>query len=345
MAGLTRGETEPETQDSLIVAKVPISPGSSGLGTRAVRWALSGSALGSGIFLLLSLPSSQSAVAISVCALLTVAMFALTTPGEGRLPPARALLAAGGALGCIILTLAITEHTGSGLWTVDLGSYVFALLVVRGHTRVGGGAGALAVAIILGWSWLQGIGPSETLLIVGRPLTSLVVGFVWLHVLQRIAERSRILDDDSARAKFEAQVIEQATAQSQREIAEIERRTAPLFERIAGLPTLSQADRDEARVLEAELRDWLRSPDLAAPAVSLAAALARGRGVEVVLLGAPESSERAVNSPVFHRIAELINTVESGRVTVRRAADDRKRITLLIDTGELATTRRWELSE
>lgn len=277
--------------------------------------------------------------------LLTIAMLALTKPGEDQLPPARALLAAGGALGCIILSLSITEPTGSGLWTVDLGSYVFALLIVRGHPRVGSAVGTLAVAVIFGWSVLQGFGPGEALLIVGRPLMALLVGFVWLRVLQRIAERSRMFNDDSTRAAFEARVTEQAIAQSQHDVALIARRSAPLFERIASQPALSQVDRDEARVLEAELRDWLRSPDLVAPVVAVAAALARKRGVEVVLLGSPESRERATDTPVFCRIAELIDTVECGRVTVRRVADDRSRITLLVDTGTPDTTRRWELSE
>lgn len=339
-----RGGVSPGIPNTKRNVDASISPGSSGLGTRAVRWALVGSVLASTIYLAFALrPAQNEAALLTGCVLLTIAMILLTKPGEERLPQGRAFLTAGSALGSILFSLAGSDGPGSGLWAVDLGSYVFALLIVRGHPRVGGIAGSLAIAVILSWSVLRAPGLHETLLTIGHPIVSLIVGFVWLHALQRIADRSRRLGDESARAAFEAQVVEEAIAQSQREIAAIEARTAPLFARIASEAALSQDDRDEARVLEAELRDWLRSPDLAVAAVAAAAASARGRGVEVVLLGSPNPGDRAISASILVRIAELIGSAEHGRVTVRRSAS--ARITVLIDTGALTTTRRWELSD
>src|SRR5690606_40103107 len=101
--------------------------------------------------------------------------------------------------------------------------------------------------------------------------------------------------------------------------AELDKVARPILERIAGGADLDPAERRECRLLEAELRDRLRAPELATEEIGRAARVARARGVEVVLLddGGFADVPDAVREQVVELAVAELTRAESGTVTVR----------------------------
>ncbi|UYP19759.1 hypothetical protein OED52_04160 [Rhodococcus sp. Z13] len=82
---------------------------------------------------------------------------------------------------------------------------------------------------------------------------------------------------------------------------------------------LTDHERIECELLEARLRDSLRAPVLGAPEVAEAAAAARRRGVEVVLLDdhAMDPVPDEIRREVYREVVDTLDSVWSGSVTVR----------------------------
>ena len=104
----------------------------------------------------------------------------------------------------------------------------------------------------------------------------------------------------------------------------------PMLEKIAA-GNISAADRIEAAILEAELRDEIRGRTLINTKLKSSVRQARSRGVEVVLLdeggfdGVPEPERDDLRS----RLADELDRIESGRVTIRSPREDSSRVTFV----------------
>lgn len=118
--------------------------------------------------------------------------------------------------------------------------------------------------------------------------------------------------------------------------------TMPMLEKISN-GQLTDSERLEARLLEAELRDEIRGRQIINDEVRLAVKKARGRGVEVVLLdeGGLDSSSQIERDQLRNRIASELDQIQSGRVTIRAPHQDKAKITFVASRPGTAKPDVW----
>ena len=103
-----------------------------------------------------------------------------------------------------------------------------------------------------------------------------------------------------------------------------------MLNRIASGDALSSHEQVEARLLEAALRDEIRGRDLLNERTRQAIDSARRRGVAVNVLdegGLAEFSPEA-REGLLDQVADALDQVTSGRVTIRSPRDERWQVTI-----------------
>lgn len=106
---------------------------------------------------------------------------------------------------------------------------------------------------------------------------------------------------------------------------------------------LTNAERKEARLLEAALRDEIRGRELMNDEVRSAARAARVRGIEIVILdeGGVDHLSSAEKSEILSKVCGAINGVEQGRVTLRAPVGETWRVTLVATRPGIAKPDVW----
>lgn len=106
---------------------------------------------------------------------------------------------------------------------------------------------------------------------------------------------------------------------------------------------LSEAERVEARLLEAALRDEIRGRSLMNDEIRTASRAARSRGVEVVILdeGGVDLVNEAEKSKILKTIAQRIDEVNEGRVTLRAPKGEAWGVTLVATRPGVARPDVW----
>lgn len=104
----------------------------------------------------------------------------------------------------------------------------------------------------------------------------------------------------------------------------------PMLEKIASGET-TQADMQEAIILEAALRDEIRGRLLINPKLKASVRAARSRGVEVVLLdeGGLDAVSESEREGYRNRLADELDLIKSGRVTIRTPQLEKTRVTFV----------------
>ena len=106
---------------------------------------------------------------------------------------------------------------------------------------------------------------------------------------------------------------------------------------------LNDAQKHQARLLEAELRDEIRGRDLMSNSVRQAVKAARLRGVEVIVLdegGVADLNEKEKSS-LLERAVESINSVSEGRITFRAPVGEAWHATLVASRPGIAKPDIW----
>ncbi|MBF6174944.1 sensor histidine kinase [Nocardia blacklockiae] len=216
------------------------------------------------------------------------------------------------------------------VWTVYATSVVLCFLAVRGRSgfAVAGIVATTLVAMFDIGLGTQGISMSMTpLIIVVTGILIAAIARSTLGALRRLADESA--SGAAARATLRAQGEERA-----RQLERLDDRARPMLERIAAGDGLTDTERYESRLLEAELRDGLRAPALTTAALAAATRGARSRGVEVLLLddgGLADAPDTAV-AAVLTEVAQQLDKANAGAVTVRILPPARPVLaTILID--------------
>ncbi len=231
---------------------------------------------------------------------------------------------------------------GHSQWFLGAGTVAMFFLSLRGRVLIAW-AGFLALsAVIVVWGATTETGVVAALILIGKQAPILLVGALFAVGLRRTARTIvRIAGETNARASVEAAQLATA-AERQRRLDELDAVATPLLGRIVSGQPLTDDDRIEFAVAEAELRDGLRGRSLAVAPVSTAANAARRRGVEVVLLDDlyPEYPDESGLELVTTRAAAAIDTATDGRVVVRLLPSNRSDVaTILVD----GTTRSYEI--
>lgn len=106
---------------------------------------------------------------------------------------------------------------------------------------------------------------------------------------------------------------------------------------------LSEAQKLEAKLLEASLRDEIRGRGLMSDSIRKATRAARVRGIEVIILdeGGLDQVEESTRSEILNRIAQSIDEVIEGRVTLRSPTDEAWKVTLVATRSGVTKPDIW----
>ncbi|WP_454196984.1 hypothetical protein [Nocardia sp. Marseille-Q1738] len=277
-------------------------------------------------------PLIAAVAALVVLALAGVVVVAL--PVDPLPWPATVFVAAAGPVATILTSFDVEHGWSKQVWTAFAASYVLAVLVLRGRLAAAwlGVAGIGVVIAVVGVVAGLRVG-----VVVGSIVPVATVAGVSLFVaIMRPTQRSlRLLREEaSMRAAAEAAMAAE-NGERNRQIAHLDAVARPILERIADGDELTASEREQCRLLEAELRDGLRAPHLVTDQLSSAARGARSRGVEVVLLddGGFAGVPGRVRQQVIDAATRELDAANEGSVTVRILPTGRRILATVLATA------------
>jgi len=228
-------------------------------------------------------------------------------------------------------------YGGYTQWYFGAGTVALFYLGLRGHVALSWiGYAALSITI-LAWGTTTEIGFASAVVLVARQAPILVVGTLFATGLRRTGDA---IEKVTAAASMGAIAEASATAarrERDQRLAELGEFATDLLEKLAGGEPITEQDRIEFAVAEAEVRDSVRARSLRLPNVVTAAREARRRGVEVVLL---DDSDPAATAPadldrVGSALASALDAAKDGRVTARLLPSGRDVLaTIVVDGSE-----------
>jgi hypothetical protein len=149
-------------------------------------------------------------------------------------------------------------------------------------------------------------------------MSLIVAANVLSYALSRIESETQTYLDKAIEIEAAASIESATRIERSRRLTETLRVSYPLLQKIAA-GQLNEDTKQEAKLLEAELRDGIRGRELIDADLKMAIRAARLRGVEVVVLDEGGLSSLAENSKVGirQRFAAELDKISSGRVTIR----------------------------
>lgn len=199
-------------------------------------------------------------------------------------------------------------------WYVSGLGALLAVTAIRGQQAVSWiGASVLSLEVLV---W----GGTEMLFNSGLAgaLSLVVAANVLSYALARIESETQTYLDKTIESEAAAAIESATRMERSRRLTETLRVSHPLLQRIAA-GQLDEESKQEAKLLEAQLRDGIRGRELIDANLQQAIRSARLRGIEVVVLDEGGLESLAENSKVEIRqrfVAEL-DQISSGRVTIR----------------------------
>ncbi|WP_341359509.1 hypothetical protein V5H98_17600 [Georgenia sp. M64] len=246
---------------------------------------------------------------------------AVRNPGPRQRTTTTWLVAATPALLALLVSwqLPIDRSPGYASWHIGAGSFLLFFLAV-GYRWVAAWTGfAAMVTVTAAWALSTGQGWGTVLSLSGTHAVLIALGTtVGLAVRRNDRTIRSLIAQDEARAVEQAKRLARA-AERDRHQAELDHATRPVLERLAAGDPLSAEERARLAVLEADLRDRLRSPVLAAPVLARAVTQARRRGVRVQLLddGALSGAGADELDAALGPVAQIVAGIDAGEVVVR----------------------------
>ena len=243
-------------------------------------------------------------------------------PGPGRLPLWKVYAAVATVVAMTVLVdsvLPTDKWPGYASWHMAATYTLLVVVNLRGRVALSwAGAGLSAVLLT---SWAAG---TSTGLVGGLMMNIATVG--WLTIATGIGHLLRTNDAKVAQYTTDAQgaadwyaaerALNVARTQWLEHVRDV---TVPALTKIANPEhVLSDADRQELRLIEAQLRDEIRGRVLATAEVVAAARRARERGVTVQLLDdRRQELTPKMLAAVSERVVSILNQTRSGTVTAR----------------------------
>jgi hypothetical protein len=212
-------------------------------------------------------------------------------------------------------------------WYVSgIGTLMAVLAVRQGQIQAIVGIGALVVQLVA----FGGLNSVFTSGLIGAALLVLT-GFASAAIIaSAVAEAER----------YQSRASETLAATAARSAIRTERKARlrqslrgalPILQRVVDTKgALTEPEKLEARLLEAELRDGIRGRSLARPQLVQAVRALRSQGVEVQLVddGGLEDLSIAETESLISEVIKLISAVREGKVVVRAVRGESWRITV-----------------
>lgn len=289
-------------------------------------------------------PRWPIAIAVIVC---VAAVFGLVRVEGDPLPlwAATAMAWTGAVSTGAVLSVTPAEPTPHPveLWTFGMSTTVLVFLCVRGRTLFAW-AGLILMLLTAGvWAALTGPGFGYGIGISLINAGPVLMGTVLAYTIRPLARSIYLLRAQSTR-RFAAQSAAAAALEERdAQLGRLDVYARPLLDRIRSGEPLTAGERVECGLLEARLRDALRAPALQAPDVAVAAAAARRRGVEVVMLDdhAMDAVGESIRRDVYREVVDVLDSAWSGSVTVRVLPPSRAAMVSMLMRG--VDVRRIEL--
>jgi hypothetical protein len=274
----------------------------------------------------------QSLIAMAIYLAATILVL---TPGAGRLSRWRAYTAVAALVVMTFLVdsvLPTDRWPGYASWHLAAGYTLMVVINLRGRVAASWLGAACSAVLVTAWA----AGTSNGL-VGGLMMNIATVG--WLAVASGIGHLLRTNDGKIAQYSADAHAAadwyaaERAFNMARTQWLEHVRDVAvPALSKVADPDLdLSDADRQELRLVEAQLRDEIRGRVLATDEVVAAARRARERGVTVQILD-DRRQDLAPRMPVAvsERVVNILNQTMSGTVTARaRPRGGRSAVTIL----------------
>lgn len=243
----------------------------------------------------------------------------------------------GSALTVLVVVVIVSQLVYSSLEQIREGSYatwhigalsmLLGVVAIRQHPTIAWIGFGLLTVQLLNWGGFQVVFNS-----------GLVGGLILVAVAQ--AAYKAIIASAKSAVEFQIRAIEidsavaaasAARAEKLKRLQETLSTALPLLERIRDESSeLTEHDKTEAVLMEAQLRDGIRARSLLNEEVIKATRDARLRGVEVQLLddgGLDDLSDEA-RQPYLDEICLRLNKVNSGKVVIRASMGDSWRLTM-----------------
>lgn len=235
-----------------------------------------------------------------------------------------------------LISWQLTSDGGHAQWYFGAGTVSLFYIGLRGRLTIAWiGFVALSAVIVL-WGITTETGLIAALGLVGKQLPIMIVASLFAIGLRRtVASIERLTLEAYVRASAEAADLA-TTAERNERLIGLDAVATPLLTRLVDGTALTDEDRLEFSVAEAELRDNLRARALSVPPVVQAARSARRRGVDVVLLddSDPSAVSTADLDAVIARVRRVLDESQDGRVVARLLPPGRRDVaTLLVDAG------------
>ena len=241
------------------------------------------------------------------------------------------------ALLSIVATISVSQLVYAALDQVREGSYA--------TWHVAGISTLLAIVAIRQFpivAWLGFLLLAGQLFAWGGPQVAFNTGLIGGLVLVAVAQAAywAIVSSANAAVEFRIRAVQTDSAVAAASAARAERKirlketlvtALPLLEKIEQQRgNLSESDRKEAALLEAQLRDQIRGRALLSPDVVSATRAARTRGVEVQLLddGGLDDLNEQDRHKYLAEVSERLSKVAAGKVVIRAALGDGWRVTM-----------------
>lgn len=262
---------------------------------------------------------------LGALAAMVAAAVALVIPHLSPLPH----LAAAGIVGASVFAttaglwqLEADEWRGWVTWYIGASSYLAFTLALRGRFWWGVADLALLTAIAMHW---MGVKTGDPLAGVNLTYSQLILfgaGSFFALWLRRTADRIAAFQETRLRRESSESARSAAEEERSREIRAIREMAGSALNSIAA-GSVSDSQRRDHALLEAELRDRIRGRSLAAAPLADAARDARRRGVVVALLddlrGDPANTSRIRGALVW--AADRVAASAGAEITVRLTRD------------------------
>lgn len=257
-------------------------------------------------------------------------------------PTVGVLAGIGAVLTTVLANLGIAEgQTGTyASWYVGGMGVLLGITSVRGQVRIAWLSGAIVATLLVQKAGFGAIGASG---LVGM-VVLIAAGQATAKALTRADREVEELQRNEQVSKSALVSSEAASLERRERLRKVLTRALPALSYISSNKgQLSSAEKERLLVLEAELRDEIRGRNLINAEVQKAAADARARGIEVLLLdeGGLDEADEILRETVLSRVAAAIETVSAGKVVVRAPKGEAWLVTLVATRRGTSAPDLW----
>jgi len=247
----------------------------------------------------------------------------------------------------VLNQIVATGWPGYSLWCTGAGTDLCCVLIIRGRPRQAW-AGIGMITVMVGY-WVVATG-RPLLMVVTYMMGHYFMITAWqgiAHLSTRATAQIAVTQRETARLQAQQRAHEEADRIMTSRMASVRQRVTPLLTQIANGKATTPELRNQAYLLEAELRDEIRAPFFTGTSIVTSAHAARRRGTEVILLddsGDNTTIDDHTRTNAVNYVTKLLNITQSNRVIIRLNPPRRPTLlTIVTDDTRYRLDRQGEL--